>query len=113
MSRYIYKICPRALWEKAVTAGQFEGAGIDIQDGYIHFSTAAQSAETLALHFSAQEGLCLIEVDSETVDITWEASRGGQLFPHLYGVLDMKSVCNIWDLQLDKAGIHILPDLAG
>lgn len=111
MSNYIYKICPASLWQEAEKTGVFKGAGIDIQDGYIHFSTAEQCAQTLALHFTKQDGLCLIEVDASTIDITWEASRGGQLFPHLYDTLPLAAVSQIWPLALDKAGVHILPPL--
>ena len=109
MSNYIYKICPMKLWQDSEKAGVFTGAGIDIQDGYIHFSTAAQCAETLALHFTKQEGLCLIEVDANQLDIKWEASRGGQLFPHLYEALPISAVTQTWPLALDEAGVHILP----
>ena len=112
MTRYIYKICPSALWDEARKAGTFTGAGIDIQDGYIHFSTAAQTAQTLALHFTGQEGLMLIEVDSAMLDIKWEPSRGGQLFPHLYSALPLSCVRASWDLPVGDDGIHILPKLA-
>ena len=112
MSRYIYKICETALWQEAEKTGVFTGAGIDIQDGYIHFSTAAQSAETLALHFTGKEGLSFVEVDTSTLDIKWEASRGGQLFPHLYAPLPLSAVTNHWQLALDTNGVHILPELS-
>lgn len=111
MSRYIYKICPTDLYEEAVKAGVFNGAGIDLQDGYIHFSTAAQTAETLALHFAGQEGLSLIEVVCDNLEIKWEQSRGGQYFPHLYDAMPMSAVSQSWDLTLDEAGTHRLPEL--
>lgn len=107
----IYKICPMDLWHEAEKAGQFRGAGIDLQDGYIHFSTFAQSAETLALHFSGQTDLYLIEVSIEELDIIWEESRGGQLFPHLYDALPLSSVTQKWPLPLDENGAHQLPKL--
>ena len=112
MSRYIYKICPTALWQEAEATGIFTGAGIDIQDGYIHFSTAAQSAETLALHFTGQQGLSFVEIDTSVLDIKWEASRGGQLFPHLYAPLPLSAVTNHWQLALDQNRVHILPPLS-
>lgn len=112
MSRYIYKICEAALWQEAEKTGVFTGAGIDIQDGYIHFSTAAQSAETLALHFAGQEGLCFVEIDTSVLDIKWEASRSGQLFPHLYAPLPLSAVTTHWHLTLDANGVHILPELS-
>lgn len=108
-SRYIYKICPSTIWHDAEAAGHFEGAGIDLVDGYIHFSTAAQVAETAHLHFTAQEGLSLIEIDSHKLDITWEASRGGQLFPHLYERLPLSAVVQTWSLAVGDDGRHILP----
>ena len=77
----IYKICPATIWQQAETAGFFAGAGIDLADGYIHFSSADQVAETARLHFASQPDLVLVEVDSTAVEIVWEKSRGGQLFP--------------------------------
>lgn len=107
----IYKICPIDLWHDAEKQGRFGGAGIDLQDGYIHFSTFAQSAETLALHFTGQTDLYLIEVDTQQLDIIWEESRGGQLFPHLYDTLPLSSVTQKWALSVDEHGIHQLPNL--
>ena len=112
MTRFIYKICPTDIWKEAENAGSFTGSGIDIIDGYIHFSTAAQTAETLALHFTKQDGLTLVEIDTKSLNITWEESRGGQLFPHLYEALPLSAVRQSWQLTLDGAGIHQLPDLS-
>lgn len=109
MERFIYKICPTNLWQEAEMAGTFNGAGIDIQDGYIHFSTASQAAETLALHFNGQEGLTLVQVDVTNLEIKWEASRGGQLFPHLYTALPLSAVTASWRLAIGADGAHILP----
>ena len=108
-SRYIYKICPIDIWQAAEAEGHFTGAGIDLVDGYIHFSTALQVAETAHLHFTAQEGLSLIEIDSHKLDITWEESRGGQLFPHLYDKLPLSAVVQTWSLSVGADGRHILP----
>lgn len=112
MTRFIYKICPTDIWQAAEAAGSFTGSGIDITDGYIHFSTAAQTAETLALHFTKQEGLTLVEIEPNALDIKWEESRGGQLFPHLYEALPLSAVRQSWQLTLDASGIHKLPDLS-
>lgn len=112
MTGFIYKICPSDIWLDAEKTGSFTGSGIDLQDGYIHFSTAAQTAETLALHFTGQEGLMLIEVDTKSLDVKWEDSRGGQLFPHLYAALPLSAVTQRWHLTLDKTGKHHLPDLS-
>ena len=85
----IYKILPRAEWAQAETTGVFEGSGIDRTDGFIHFSTADQWCETLRLHFAGQSDLVLVAVQADALGeaLRWEPSRGGVLFPHLYGVL--------------------------
>ena len=62
MSQTLYKICPRQLWRQAEEAGRFDGAAVDRQDGFIHFSTAGQVAETAARHFAGQADLLLIAV---------------------------------------------------
>ena len=105
----IYKIAPRPLWQEAEAKGQFDGAPIDISDGFIHFSTAEQMRETAAKHFAGQSDLLLIAVDDSQLDITWEVSRGGALFPHLYGVLPLSAVQAIWDLPLGSGGEHHFP----
>ena len=90
----IYKILARAEWDAARAAGRFDGSAVDARDGFIHFSTAGQAAETLRLHFAGQTGLVLLQIDVEALGgaIKWEPSRGGQLFPHLYGALDCAAV---------------------
>lgn len=112
--KLIYKITPRCDWEQARAAGQFTGAPIDLADGYIHFSDADQIAETAAKHFSHQDDLLLIAVDTALLGdvLKWEISRGGARFPHLYANLDMSTV--VWEkpMPLGADGIHVLPDLA-
>ena len=110
MERYIYKICTRRLWQEAEQAGIFIGAEIDIRDGYIHFSSKAQTAETLALHFAGQPDLLLMEIDTQNLEIKWEPSRGGQLFPHLYDNLPLQNITAIWPILLDANDVHILPE---
>lgn len=85
----IYKIVPRTLWELAVETGSFAGSPADVADGFIHFSTAAQLAETAARHFHGVNDLLVVEVESDSLGnaLKWEPSRGGDLFPHLYGPL--------------------------
>lgn len=109
----IYKICSRELWQQAVDAGEFTGAEIDLADGYIHFSAAHQVRETLAKHFSGRMDLVLIAVDEATLGpaLKWEISRGGDSFPHLYGVLTIASVGSVQDLELGTDGGHVLPRL--
>ena len=88
MSR-ICKILPRADWEAACAAGAFLGSPVDLKDGFIHFSAEDQVAETLARHFAGQADLLLVTVEAEALgpQLKWEPSRGGALFPHLYGPL--------------------------
>ena len=114
MTGLIYKICPRTEWETAQAAGQFSGSGIDLADGYIHFSTVAQAAETARLHFSGQAGLVLVAVDTSMLGdaLKWEASRGGNLFPHLYGALSLDAVTAVHPLPLGDDGTPQLPDLS-
>lgn len=114
MTTLIYKIAPQALWREAETQGSFAGAPIDLADGYIHFSTAAQAAETAARHFSGQDGLLLVAVDAGRLGeaLKWEPSRGGALFPHLYAPLDLSAVAWVEPLPLGADGRHIFPELA-
>lgn len=86
----VYKILPAAEWAEARARGVFEGSAVDMADGYIHFSTEAQWRETLRRHFAGQEDLVLVAVPAEALGsgLKWEPSRGGDLFPHLYGPLD-------------------------
>ncbi|POR41995.1 DUF952 domain-containing protein [Methylobacterium sp. V23] len=107
----IYKISPRALWCRAEDIGRFEGAPIDRSDGYIHFSTAAQVAETAARHFAGAEDLVLVAVEAEDLGpaLRYEPSRGGDLFPHLYADLDLKAVRSVSDLPLGADGRHVFP----
>ena len=110
----IYKICPAPLWREAEATGVFHGAGIDRQDGYIHFSTAAQVAETAALHFAGVEGLLLVAVDADRLGdaLRYEASRDNDLFPHLFAPLALDAVIWVKPLPLGPDGRHQFPDLA-
>ena len=105
----IYKICDVDLWEKAKAEGQFTGAEIDLKDGFMHFSTAEQLGETLALHFEGIENLLLLTIDGRRLDLKWEPARTGNLFPHLYDILPLSAVLRIHPLLLDDDGRHILP----
>ena len=90
----IYKICPASAWREAERQGVYRGSADDARDGFIHFSTAAQVAETARKHFLGQTGLFLIEVDADALGdaLRWERSRNDELFPHLYGELDLGAV---------------------
>jgi uncharacterized protein (DUF952 family) len=82
-----YKILTAEQLQTLEAEGRFAGAPIDLQDGYIHLSTATQAAETIDKHFAGQDGLQLAAIDLDALGdaVTWEESRGGQLFPHIYG----------------------------
>lgn len=110
----IYKIVPEALWRAARTEGVFNGAAIDLTDGYIHFSTATQARETAARHFAGQADLLLIAVDAARLGdgLKYEASRGGALFPHLYAPLSMTAVLSEHPLPLGPDGRHLFPELS-
>ena len=109
----IYKICSEALWREAERVGVFAGAAIDLEDGYIHFSTAAQAPETAARHFAGQGDLVLVAVAAEALGdgLRWEPSRGGDLFPHLYGPLRLDAVRWVRPLPLGLDGRHVFPEL--
>jgi uncharacterized protein (DUF952 family) len=109
----VYKICPAAFWREAERIGRFRGCAVDLRDGFIHFSTAAQVAETAVKHFAGQHDLVLLLVDAATLGdkLKWELSRGGALFPHLYGDLDLKAVRQVATLPLDANGRHRFPPL--
>lgn len=114
MATTIYKICDAAIWREAEQSGIFRGAAIDLRDGYIHFSTAAQAIETAALHFAGQSGLVLAAIDVGAFgdSLKWEPSRGGALFPHLYGTLPMSAVRRVDPLPVGPDGRHVFPELA-
>jgi uncharacterized protein (DUF952 family) len=109
----IYKICSEALWREAERAGVFAGAAIDLEDGYIHFSTAAQAPQTAARHFAGQGELVLVAIAAEALGdgLRWEPSRGGDLFPHLYGALRLDAVRWVRPLPLGPDGRHVFPEL--
>lgn len=114
MSIIIYKIVADDLWQEARKAGVFAGAPVDHADGFIHFSTASQVIETAARHFAGQNGLLLVAVDTATLGerLVFEPSRGGALFPHLYGTLPLRAV--LWErpLPLLPDGTHQFPELS-
>jgi uncharacterized protein (DUF952 family) len=107
----IYKIVPEDLWRASEPTGRFTGAPVDERDGYIHFSTAAQVKETAARHFAGQSGLLLVAVQSDALGeaLRWEPSRGGELFPHLFGELPIEAVHSVVPLPVGPAGAHVFP----
>jgi uncharacterized protein (DUF952 family) len=111
--RTLYKICSATSWREAERAGVFSGSDVDQRDNFIHFSTAAQVAETAAKHFAGQSDLLLISVDAGRLGsaLKWEPSRGGALFPHLYGALTPDAVIRVESLPLGPDGRHVFPPL--
>jgi uncharacterized protein (DUF952 family) len=109
---FIYKVAPRALWAAAETAGRFAGAPVDLADGFIHFSTADQLAETLSKHFAGQADLVLAAIRTSALGpaLKWEVSRGGARFPHLYAPLDMGTVAWTRPLAVAADGACELPE---
>ena len=109
----IYKILPRADWRAAEAAGRFLGSAVDHADGFIHFSTAAQAQETARRHFAGQADLVVLEIEADDLGagLVWEPSRGGALFPHLYGELDAQRVLAVHDAPLGADGVPMIGDL--
>ena len=109
----IYKICDEASWAAAREEGLLHGSAADARDGFIHFSTAAQLAETAAKHFAQKTDLVLVAVDAEALalSLVWERSRGGEFFPHLYAPLPLAAVR--WARLLPDAvdGRRLMPEL--
>ncbi len=108
----IYKIFRSSEYEEFVAAGETRGAAIDLEDGYIHFSTAEQLEETAAKHFPGAMDLMLLGVETDGLGdaLKWEPSRGGALFPHLYRALRPEDVVFARDLPL-KDGLHDFGDI--
>jgi uncharacterized protein (DUF952 family) len=109
----IFKIVGAEEWREAEAAGVFNGAGVDIGDGYIHFSTAAQAAETAAKWFAGRTDLVLVAANADTFGaaLRWEPSRGGALFPHLYAPLSLSAVRWARPLPLGADGRHVFGNL--
>lgn len=108
----IYKLLGAGEWAAATAVGRFEGSEVDRRDGYIHFSTGAQVAETARRHFSGRDDLVLLGLDAEPLGeaLRWEPSRGGDLFPHLYGPLEAGAVDEVRAISLSADGAPQLGD---
>jgi uncharacterized protein (DUF952 family) len=111
--KMIYKICDAAAWRAAEGVGEFTGAPVDLADGFIHFSAGDQVEETAAKHFAGRRDLVLVAVAADAVGpaLKWEPSRGGALFPHLYGKLPLRAVRWTRPLRLGPDGRHVFPAL--
>ncbi|WP_176082668.1 DUF952 domain-containing protein [Martelella sp. HB161492] len=108
MDRVIYKIVSAAEWRAAKAAGRFDGAAIDLSDGFIHFSTESQVVETAHRHFAGKTDLLLVGVDAALLGaaLKYEISRGGKPFPHLYAPLDFGAVVLERALPIGADGLH-------
>ncbi|WP_406645316.1 DUF952 domain-containing protein [Aliisedimentitalea scapharcae] len=107
----IYKIFRADEWATLQREGETAGAPVDLADGFVHFSTASQAAETAAKHFAGAQGLVLLACDGSAMgeDLKWEVSRGGAAFPHLYRTLRLDDV--LWCKPLPLVnGAHQFPD---
>ena len=112
MANVIYKICTAAEWAEARRLGLYLGSEDDQKDGYVHFSTSEQLAETLAKHYGGQSDLLLIAFDPERFGpaLRWETARGGKSFPHLYADPDPSLALTTAKLPLGADGTHVLPE---
>jgi len=111
--RRIYKICPASAWREAERQGVYRGSADDARDGFIHFSLPSQVAETARKHFAGQSGLFLIAVDADALGaaLRFEPSRNDELFPHLYGELDLGAVIGVQEMHARSDGYHDVPEL--
>ena len=111
----IYHMCPAEAWQAALRTGRYDGTDDDDRrDGFIHFSTGDQIVESARRHRAGQAGLVLVGVESARLGdrLRWEPSRGGALFPHLYGPLDPAEASEVRELPLGRDGAHVFPPLA-
>jgi uncharacterized protein (DUF952 family) len=113
MTLMIYHMCPAEAWQEAVAAGQYVGREDDRRDGFLHFSTADQIAESARRHRAGQTDLVLIMVEAARLGarLRWETSRDGALFPHLYGLLFPEEALRVTPLPLGPDGEHVFPPL--
>jgi uncharacterized protein (DUF952 family) len=107
----VYKICRRAEWQDALRRGRYSGSAADRRDGFIHLSTCDQVAGTAAKHFRNQPGLVLVALATSQIakDLRWETSRGGALFPHHYGEIDIAAAVWMKPMPLGADGVPQLP----
>ena len=104
-----FKILAREDWVRAQALGSYEGSAVDLADGFIHLSTVEQLAATAARHYAGQSGLMLLTVDLALVEgVVWEPSRGGALFPHIYGPLPVAAVTARRSLSVAADGVMTL-----
>ena len=108
--KFIYKICSKEELEDAKNKDQFIGSKKDLEDGFIHFSGEEQVDGTLKKYYLNQKELMLLKVDTLKLDhLVWEQASDGNMFPHLYSLLDLSNVVDEFDITLDDEGTHVLP----
>jgi beta-hydroxylase len=109
-----FKILSRADWRAALAEGRYDGSAVDLTDGYIHLSAADQLEATAAKHYAGQADLMLVEVDLTALGegLIWEPSRGGALFPHIYGALPIAATRDARGLSVTADGRMILEEIA-
>jgi uncharacterized protein (DUF952 family) len=113
MTQIIYHMCRAEEWAAAVASGSYPGSSQDQADGFIHFSTKGQIVESARRHRAGQDGLLLVAVSAARLGdrLRWERSRGGDLFPHLYGPLGPVESTSVRPLPLGPDGQHVFPEL--
>ncbi|MGE3141895.1 MAG: DUF952 domain-containing protein [Hyphomonadaceae bacterium] len=107
----VYRIATAAAWRRAQAAGVYTGGADDVRDGFMHLSAGPQVAETLRRHYRGVNDLLLLTVDADAIPLVWEPSRGGALFPHLYGDLPLSAVIEVTPLARGADGEAAPPDL--
>ena len=112
MTDVAYKLVDRAEWTAALAAGAYAGSAVDLADGYIHMSTATQLAETARRHYRGRGDLVLVEIALAPLGqaLKWEASRGGDLFPHLFAPLPATGDAPQRELSVDADGVMRFED---
>lgn len=107
----VYKICTRRAWAEAEHTGAYLGSDLDRADGFIHLSGRDQVEDTARRHFAGQDDLVLVSFDADRLGdaLRWEASRGGALFPHVYGALPVELAIQVTPLPRGPGGAHVFP----
>ena len=109
--KVVYKILTNQEWEEVSARGVFSGSAVDVRDGFIHLSTGEQAMETVSRHFSDAGALILAAVNAGALGaaLRWEPSRGGAMFPHLYGILKLADI--LWAKAFDTRRPDVLRKL--
>jgi len=108
---YIYKVLTPAQWESFQASGPFTGSPVDLEDGYIHMSCAAQLKETMDKWYADQTEVAVLKIQASAIEdnLKYEVSRGGAEFPHLFAGLPMNAVKHVWLVSPDE-GVYTLPE---